>query len=44
MAYITAHFNTKGDVYQGMADEEIWLTTESGDRLIQDFGMFDVSG
>ena len=33
----------KGDVYQSMADEDIWLTTDTGDRLVQDFGMFDVS-
>ncbi len=33
-----------GDVYQSVEDqEEYWLTTEDGDRLVQDFGEFFVS-
>ncbi len=40
--YITGHLNVDGDVYQDAEDEDYWLTTEDGDRLVQDFGEFFV--
>ena len=42
MAYVTAHLNIEGDVYQDAADMDIWLTDaeQGGDTLIQDFGRF----
>ena len=38
--YLTAHLNVDGDIYQSAAEENYWLTTESGDTLLQDFGHF----
>ncbi len=42
LVYITGHLNVDGDVYQDAEDEDYWLTTEDGDRLVQDFGEFFV--
>lgn len=42
-AYITAHLNTDGDVYKSAETEDYWLKTDTGDRLLQDFGEFDVA-
>ena len=42
-AYLTAHLNTDGDVYKSAENEEYWLSTNEGTRLLQDFGEFDVA-
>ncbi len=42
-AYITAHLNTDGDVYESAENEDFWLYTDDGSRLLQDFGEFDVA-
>lgn len=42
LVYITAHLNVLGDVYQSQEDSEYWLNTDDGERLVQDFGHFDV--
>ena len=41
-AYITAHLNIDGNVYQDNQDNDYWLKSND-DTLIQDFGQFDVS-
>ena len=44
LVYITAHLNVLGDVYGSQEEEEgYWLTTDDGERLVQDFGHFDVA-
>ena len=35
-----AHLNIDGDIYQSAANQSYWLTTESGETLLQDFGHF----
>ena len=42
-AYINPYLNVKGDIYKQNENEKFWLTNESGESLIQDFGQFDVS-
>ena len=44
-AYVTAHLNVEGDVYQNNADRsQYWLTDKnSGETYVQDFGQFNVS-
>ena len=42
-AYMTAHLNTEGSVYQEAADEDYWLQDEQGNTLLQDFGHFTVA-
>jgi len=41
-AYITAHLNTEGDVFQDAANEDYWLKDANGNQLLQDFGHFNV--
>ena len=41
-AYITAHLNVEGDVFEEAANENYWLTNEDGEQLLQDFGQFTV--
>ncbi len=44
LAYITGHLNVEGDVYaEASARDELWLKDERGERLVQDFGEFNVS-
>ena len=42
-AYITAHLNVDGDVFQEHAEEDAWLKDENGNQLRQDFGEFEVN-
>ena len=42
-AYVTGHLNVEGDIYKNFTDHENWLTTDSGERLLQDFGEFTVA-
>ena len=41
-AYITAHLNIDGEVYQNCSQNNYWLTEENGERLLQDFGQFTI--
>jgi len=41
-AYITAHLNVDGDIFQDAANEDYWLKAENGDQLLQDYGHFTV--
>ena len=40
--YITGHLNIKGDIYKDNETEPMWLTDETGETVIQDYGSFDV--
>ena len=42
-AYITAHLNMDGEVYKNCSSEDYWLTQDSGELLVQDFGEFNVT-
>lgn len=41
-AYLNAHLNVEGDVYQGMESDSVWITDKDGGTLLQDFGEFTV--
>ena len=42
LVYLTAHLNVLGDVYQSNEENDYFITTDDGERLVQDFGEFDV--
>ena len=33
--YLTAHLNVEGDIYQSAAEQSYWLTTHTGETLLQ---------
>ena len=33
--YLTAHLNVDGDIYQSAAEQSYWLTTDTGETLLQ---------
>ena len=37
---LSAHLNIEGDIYQSAAEQNYWLTTDTGETLLQDFGHF----
>lgn len=43
LAYVTAHLNVEGEVYQDAQEEAYWLEDEEGGQLLQDFGHFTVA-
>ena len=41
-AYVNPYLNVKGDIFTQNENEQIWLTDDQGETLIQDFGQFKV--
>jgi len=42
-AYVNPYLNVKGDIFTQNENEQIWLTDDQGETLIQDFGQFKVT-